>query len=112
MSQTPQSEVPQGMHRITKTELVWPGQYDEHGNLREVPRVSLLFQVIETINESRATREARHGRTLSLFDVYEGTEGDTLEEGWRNNLMRYAMSAFSKYKQPAWGYMRGWGQGQ
>lgn len=44
---------------VTKTELVWPGKYNEDGTLREVPRVSLPFQVIETVNESRATREAR-----------------------------------------------------
>ena len=33
-------------------------QYNEDGTLKEVPRVSLPFQVIETINESRAKREA------------------------------------------------------
>ena len=44
---------------VTKTELVWPGKYNEDGTLREVPRVSLPFQVIETVNESRATREAK-----------------------------------------------------
>ena len=43
---------------ITKTELVWPGKYNEDGTRREVPRVSLPFQVIETVNVSRATREA------------------------------------------------------
>ena len=73
---------------ITKTELVWPGKYNEDGTLKEVPRVSLPFQVIETINESRATREANkaHQQRL-LFDVYQGTEGDTFEEGWRNKLI-------------------------
>lgn len=44
---------------ITRTELVWPGKYNEDGTLKEVPRVSLPFQVIETVNESRATREAK-----------------------------------------------------
>ena len=44
---------------ITKTELVWPGKYNEDGTLKEVPRVNLPFQVIETINESRATREEK-----------------------------------------------------
>ena len=43
---------------IKRTELVWPGKYNEDGTLKEVPRVSLPFQVIETVNESRATREA------------------------------------------------------
>jgi adenine-specific DNA-methyltransferase len=72
---------------ITKTELVWPGKYNEDGTRKEVPRVSLPFQVIETINESRATREAKKEQTLSLFDVYQGKEGDTFEEGWRNKLI-------------------------
>ncbi len=28
---------------VTKTELVWPGKYNEDGTLREVPRVTLPF---------------------------------------------------------------------
>src|SRR6266516_1171069 len=73
---------------ITRTELVWRGKYHEDGTRQEVPRVSLPFQVIETINESRATREANKvPQTLSLFDVYEGKEGDTFEDGWRNKLI-------------------------
>jgi adenine-specific DNA-methyltransferase len=80
-------EVRMAKIEITKTELVWPGKYNEDGTLKEVPRVNLPFQVIETVNESRATREARKGQTLALFDVYEGKEGDTFEEGWRNKLI-------------------------
>ena len=74
---------------ITKTELVWPGKYNEDGTLKEVPQVSLPFQVIETVNESRATREAKkHGSVqASLFDIYEGKEGDTFEDGWKNKLI-------------------------
>jgi adenine-specific DNA-methyltransferase len=73
---------------ITRTELVWPGKYDDDGTLKEVPRVSLPFQVIETVNESRATRESRKGGVQgTLFDVYEGKEGDTFEAGWRNKLI-------------------------
>src|SRR5207253_11254626 len=73
---------------IMKTELVWPGKYNEDGTLKEVPRVSLPFQVIETANESRATREAKKGGVQGgLFDVYEGKEGDTFEAGWRNKLI-------------------------
>ena len=66
---------------ITKTELVWPGKYNEDGTLKEVPRVNLPFQVIETVNESRAMREAKKVQTMSLFDTYEGDEGDTFEAG-------------------------------
>src|SRR3970282_814191 len=73
---------------ITRTELVWPGKYNEDGTLKEVPRVSLPFQVIESVNESRATREAKKGGVQGgLFDVYQGKEGDTFEAGWRNKLI-------------------------
>ena len=48
---------PPGMRRVTKVELVWPGKYNEDGTRKEVPRVSLPFQVIETINGSRASRK-------------------------------------------------------
>lgn len=81
---------PPGMIRITRTELVWPGKYNEDGTLREVPRVSLPFQVIETVNESRADREAitrRGGIQRGLFDIYDGKEGDSFEEGWKNKLI-------------------------
>lgn len=72
---------------ITKTELVWPGKYNDDGTLKEAPRVNLPFQVIETVNESRATREEKKQRLPLLFDIYEGTEGDTFEEGWKNKLI-------------------------
>src|SRR5213082_1290545 len=72
---------------MTKTELVWPGKYNEDGTLKEVQRVNLPFQVIETINESRATREAQKTAMPTLFDVWEGKEGDTFEAGWRNKLI-------------------------
>ena len=50
--------------------------------------MSLPFQVIETVNESRATREVKKGGVQGgLFDVYEGKEGDTFEAGWRNKLI-------------------------
>ena len=73
---------------ITRNELVWPGKYNVDGTQREVPRVNLPFQVIETVNESRATREAhRDGVQGSLFEIYEGKEGDTFEDGWKNKLI-------------------------
>lgn len=72
---------------ITKTELVWPGKYNDDGTLKEVPRVNLPFQVIETVNESRATREAEKQAGLSLFDTYTGKEGDTFDAGWKNKLI-------------------------
>lgn len=74
---------------VTKTELVWPGKYNEDGSLREVPRVNLPFQVIERVNESRATRESKKQpqQLDMLFEAYAGKEGDTFEDGWRNKLI-------------------------
>ena len=46
-----------GMRRMTKVELDWPGKYNEDGSRKEVPRVSLPFQVIETINGCRDARK-------------------------------------------------------
>lgn len=74
----------QGRRNLTRTELVWPGKYDEAGNLVETPPVSLPFQVIEVIEEGRASREALSQGTLPLFGARpRGSE----EDGWRNKLI-------------------------
>jgi len=78
---------PAGMMRVNKTELVWPGKYRDDGTLNEIPRAALPFQVIERVNESRATREAKKERGPTLFDMWEQDEGDTYETGWRNKLI-------------------------
>jgi len=72
---------------VNKTELVWPGKYNEDGSRKEVPHVDLPFQVIETINESRATREAEKSKQLTLFDIWKGDEGNTFASGWKNKLI-------------------------
>lgn len=72
----------------TNTELVWPDKYNEDGTLREPQRIQLPFQVIETINESRATRDAKKlQRQDTLFATYQGTEGETFDAGWKNKLI-------------------------
>ena len=84
----PDPSPPSAKISVTKTELVWPGKYNEDGTLRETPRVNLPFQVIETVNESRASQVAKApGTQATLFDVYQGNEGDTFEDGWRNKLI-------------------------
>lgn len=70
--------------RITRTELVWPGKYEENGNLVEPPRVSLPFQVIEVIEEGRTSREALTQTTLPLFGA---KPKGPAEDGWRNKLI-------------------------
>ncbi len=74
---------------VTKTELIWPGKYNGDGTLRAVPRESLPFQVIETVNENRAMRQSKQpgAQESLLFEAYEGKEGDTFEEGWKNKLV-------------------------
>jgi len=72
---------------ITKTELVWPGKYNEDGTRKEVERVHLPFQVIETVNETRATRERKKAKAGTFFEVWDAKEGDTFEEGWKNKLI-------------------------
>lgn len=72
---------------INRTELIWPGKYDDEGRRREVERVDLPFQVIERVNESRATREVEKARNPTLFDVWQGDSAETFEEGWRNKLI-------------------------
>lgn len=73
--------------KVERTELVWPGKYDEDGNRIEPPRVSLPFQVIETVNTSRAAREAASRPKQTLFDYWNPKEGATFEDGWRNKLI-------------------------
>ena len=88
VSQPAPDQSPLAKISVTKMELVWPDKYNEDGILCEVPRVRLPFQVIETINESRATRDAQAaGIQPTMFDVYRGNEGDTFEDGWRNKLI-------------------------
>jgi len=72
---------------VEKTELVWPGKYDENGKLKEVDRISLPFQIIETVNTSRTEREKRKKVGRSLYDFFEPEEGETVEEGWKNKLI-------------------------
>lgn len=63
---------------ITRTELVWPGKYDEAGALVPPRRVSLPFQVIERVSETRATRAQRQerlaGHVGTLFDYWQAEE--------------------------------------
>ena len=41
------------MKRITRTELVWKGKYDENGEIRKVDRTILPFQVVRRVNECK-----------------------------------------------------------
>jgi hypothetical protein len=78
---------------ITSTELVWPGKYDEDGNLVPPCQVNLPFQVIERINETRATRQQRgdkkKGDVAALFDYWQEEKGQKTDpgDGWRNKLI-------------------------
>jgi DNA modification methylase len=70
--------------RATRTEVIWPGKYDDDGHLVEPPQVSLPFQVIEVIEEGRTSREAFRQGTLPLFGAMSNGPAD---DGWRNKLI-------------------------
>ncbi|MEW6034781.1 MAG: DNA methyltransferase, partial [Chloroflexota bacterium] len=75
---------------VARTELVWPGKRTQ------VERIALPFQVVETINQSRATREQMPMLAgLPSPPLFEGrTATDT---SWRNKLIwgenRYVMAS-------------------
>ena len=60
------------------TELIWNGKYDEKGNLKPVDRTILPFQVVETVNESKADREKAQ-RDLFTKQAHDSE--------WRNMLI-------------------------
>ena len=49
--------------------------------------MNLPFQIIETVNESRATREVKRNKQQSFFDIWEGDKGETFETGWKNKII-------------------------
>lgn len=67
----------------TQVELVWPGK------TTQVERVSLPFQVAETINQSRATREET--------PMFAQSDHGSTSDGWTNKLVwgdnRYVMAS-------------------
>jgi hypothetical protein len=60
------------------TELIWNGKYDEKGNLKPVDKTILPFQVVETVNESKADREKAQ-RDLFIKQAQDSE--------WRNILI-------------------------
>ncbi len=60
------------------TELIWQGKYDEKGNLKPVDRTILPFQVVETVNESKADRDK------AQRDLFTKQARDS---EWRNMLI-------------------------
>jgi len=72
----------------TRTELVWPGKRTQ------VERIALPFQVVETINQSRATREREPLLAgLPPPPLFEGKA----ESSWKNKLIwgdnKYVMAS-------------------
>lgn len=54
---------------INKAEPPWPSKYDEDGILKETPRVSMPFQFIEAVNESRAARKTQQNQSRPELDT-------------------------------------------
>lgn len=73
---------------IKDTQVVWPTKFDKNGKLHQVTKWNLPFQIIEVVNEGRATRESRaSGIQQSLFDIWSGIEGQSYDTGWKNKLI-------------------------
>jgi len=76
------------MKEINRLELVWPGKYDKEGNLKVDPPVSLPFQIVERVNESRATRTNRETAAQTLFDLWEQDKSSpSVDENFKNKLI-------------------------
>jgi len=70
---------------IKKTELVWIGKYNNDGELNPVEKPGPYpFQIVEVVNKPRTGKEEPQS---TLFEYWEGTEGETFEKGWRNKLI-------------------------
>lgn len=54
---------------VTKTELVWLATHTEDGMCKAMPRVSLPVRAVETVNASRARREAKKRSQITPFDL-------------------------------------------
>ena len=75
---------------ITRTELVWPGKFNDDGSRGESTPVCLPFQVIETVNEMNSARKKRGGgkeKNHDLFAFMDPQQGSTFEDGWKNKLI-------------------------
>ncbi len=74
---------------VTRTELVWPGKRTQ------VERVALPFQVVETVNQSRATREQTPMLGLIPPPLFEGLYSQ--DNAWKNKLIwgdnKYVMAS-------------------
>lgn len=70
---------------IKKAELVWIGKYDEDGKIKPVEKTGPYpFQIVEVVNKPRTGKEEPQ---QSLFEIWEGEEGETFEDGWKNKLI-------------------------
>ena len=86
-----------GEWRVQRTELVWPGKRTE------VERVALPFQVVETINVSRATREQTplfvSGKLIE--DPLFAQRSDNPSDAWRNKLWGANIPSVSRAHSPS-----------
>lgn len=72
---------------IKRTELVWKGKYDDDGKLIPVDLPGPYpFQIVEIVNSPRIGHDIR-GVQTSLYDTWQGNEGSTFEDGWKNKLI-------------------------
>ncbi len=93
------------MKGVERTELVWKGKYDENGELRKVDRTILPFQVVESVNESKADREKAQ-RELFTHSARDDKKQGRFRNGWQSFRTRkqpkLQTSASHTYEEPGW----------
>lgn len=73
---------------IDDVQIVWPGKFGNDGKIRAIPRWNLPFQIIETVNETRAARESGStGTQRSLFEIWSGDKDPSSGKDWKNKLI-------------------------
>lgn len=69
-------------------QLLWPGKLSSVDQASPPRHPALPFQIVETINSSRDDRAVSvEPLQPTLFDIWEGEEGDTFADGWKNKLI-------------------------
>lgn len=70
-------------------ELEWPSKKSILDRVSGLRNTHLPFQVVETINETKATREAKktNGLQTTLYDLWSNGTGESVDSGWKNKLI-------------------------
>lgn len=73
---------------IKEPKLDWIGKYNENGDFNTFKKINLPFQIIERINETQTSREAKkQGIQKNIFEFWDQNLEESFEKGWKNKLI-------------------------